>query len=268
MISSRFTVLLVVLACPSIALHARSDTTRVEGTVEFPVPDQGSAAPTIYTIVEEMPQFPGGEVAMYRFLAENILFPQEATMLGVSGTVYMTFVVREDGSLTDFAFQRRLFHLLDQEAMRVLRLMPDRIPGKREGLTCCVQYDLPVKFTSKVMDKQGQMVTAPPSKPIGGGPSWTLTPLYPGGDVALQEALIQALDLPTGTCKRTGSVDLEVINDRDGSVKSASVIGGTSACDELAMDAVRRIRNWRPGIVNGTAVEMPITVKVPIRKAK
>jgi periplasmic protein TonB len=105
-----------------------------------PVPQDTTkrAVTKIYTIVDEMPQFPGGEAALYRYLKEEVKYPPLAMEAGVSGTVYTTFVVQEDGSLKDHRILRGVSGQLDAEAMRVITSMPRWTPGKYGGQVCCV----------------------------------------------------------------------------------------------------------------------------------
>jgi len=101
----------------------------------------------IFMVVESMPEFPGGEPALYRFLAENIKYPQMAKESGIQGRVFVTFVVEKDGSVTDVRVLRGIGGGCDEEAIRVVRNMPKWAPGKQRGKSVRVQYNLPVKFT-------------------------------------------------------------------------------------------------------------------------
>lgn len=100
-----------------------------------------------FTVVEQMPEFPGGDQARVKFLQENIKFPPVARESGITGTVYITFVVGRDGRLSNFKILRGVGGGCDEEALRVLRLMPAWIPGKQAGRTVPVQFNLPIKFT-------------------------------------------------------------------------------------------------------------------------
>lgn len=99
-----------------------------------------------FTVVEQMPEFPGGDAARVRFLQENIVFPQMAKESGITGTVYITFVVGKDGKLSNFRILRGIGGGCDEEAIRVLKKMPDWIPGRQGGKTVPVQFNLPIKF--------------------------------------------------------------------------------------------------------------------------
>lgn len=101
----------------------------------------------IFMVVESMPEFPGGEPALYKYLAENIKYPQMAKESGIQGRVFVTFVVERDGSVTDVRVLRGIGGGCDEEAIRVVKAMPKWSPGKQRGKPVRVQYNLPVKFT-------------------------------------------------------------------------------------------------------------------------
>jgi periplasmic protein TonB len=101
----------------------------------------------IFMVVESMPEFPGGEPALYAYLAENIKYPQMAKESGIQGRVFVTFVVERDGRVTDVRVLRGIGGGCDEEAIRVVQNMPKWTPGKQRGKSVRVQYNLPVKFT-------------------------------------------------------------------------------------------------------------------------
>jgi periplasmic protein TonB len=101
----------------------------------------------IFMVVESMPEFPGGEAALYKFLAENIKYPQMAKESGIQGRVFVTFVVERNGKVTDVRVLRGIGGGCDEEAIRVVQDMPSWTPGKQRGKSVRVQYNLPVKFT-------------------------------------------------------------------------------------------------------------------------
>lgn len=101
----------------------------------------------IFMVVEQMPDFPGGEEALYKFLAGNITYPQSAKESGIQGRVYVTFVVERDGSINDVRVLRGIGGGCDEEAIRVIKAMPKWIPGKQRAKPVRVQYNLPVKFS-------------------------------------------------------------------------------------------------------------------------
>ena len=87
----------------------------------------------IYIIVEEIPEFPGGEDALLKYLTKHTKYPKTAKKNNVSGTVYIQFVINEKGEIGDIDILRSIDPALDKEAIRVVRNMPNWIPGKIRG---------------------------------------------------------------------------------------------------------------------------------------
>jgi len=105
--------------------------------------------PEIFLIVEKMPRFPGGESALVKYLSQNIKYPPIARENGITGTVYLTFVIDQTGSVKDVKILRGIGGGCDEEAKRVVNAMPRWTAGKQRGKNVSVQYNLPVKFTLK-----------------------------------------------------------------------------------------------------------------------
>lgn len=100
----------------------------------------------IFLIVEEMPSFPGGDEERQRFLADEIEYPVQAAQTGIQGTVYIQFVVDSDGKITDVKILRGIGGGCDEEAIRVVKSMPRWHPGKQNGKTVRVLYNMSVGF--------------------------------------------------------------------------------------------------------------------------
>lgn len=100
----------------------------------------------IFFIVEEMPEFPGGEPALRQFIANAIKYPVIAQENGIQGRVYVTFVVNTDGSIADARIARGVDPSLDKEALRVVNSLPKWKPGKQRGKPVRVSYTVPINF--------------------------------------------------------------------------------------------------------------------------
>ncbi|MCX6271023.1 MAG: energy transducer TonB [Bacteroidetes bacterium] len=122
------------------------DDFKVEEKQEVKVIDEEEKTP-IFTVVEEMPSFPGGEESRLKFLQENIQYPQVAKESGISGTVYVSFVVDSKGRVADVKVLRGIGGGCDEEAIRVIKLMPSWNPGKQAGKSVRVQFTMPIRFT-------------------------------------------------------------------------------------------------------------------------
>lgn len=121
------------------------------------IPDEGTGivAPVkeeIFTIVEQMPSFPGGDAAMMKWIKdkiESIGYPQMEKEAGISGTCYVTFVIDKEGNVTDSKLLRGVSGGpgYDKVALTVVKAMPKWAAGKQNGRAVSVQYNLPIKFT-------------------------------------------------------------------------------------------------------------------------
>jgi protein TonB len=109
------------------------------------VEDEGK----IFTIVEEMPSFPGGEAKMLEYVAKNIKYPPMARENNITGRVYINFYIDKDGKVQNAKVVRGISPDCDQEALRVVRSMPQWTPGKQNGRAVNVNYNLPINFTLK-----------------------------------------------------------------------------------------------------------------------
>jgi protein TonB len=94
-----------------------------------------------------MPDYPGGQEELYKYLQKNIRYPEMARSNGIQGTVYVQFVVNKYGKIKDAKVLRGIGGGCDEEAIRVVMGMPDWKPGKQNGLAVPVYFNLPVKFT-------------------------------------------------------------------------------------------------------------------------
>ena len=106
----------------------------------------------IYQIVEEMPTFPGGEDKLIEFVSKNVEYPQEAKEKGVQGRVFVGFVVEKDGSVGNVTLLRGIGHGCDEEAVRVVKMLPKWKPGMNNGEFVRVSYQIPIFF--KLEDTQ------------------------------------------------------------------------------------------------------------------
>ena len=104
----------------------------------------------IFVLVEQMPEFPGGDSAHLKFLQENLIYPQKAKEKKLQGSVVLHFIVETDGSIANIKVIRSSGHpILDEEALRVAKLMPNWIPGKQRGKPVRVIQPMSIKFPLK-----------------------------------------------------------------------------------------------------------------------
>lgn len=100
----------------------------------------------VFTVVEDMPKYPGGDEARAKFIVANVKYPQVAKEKGIQGKVFVSFVVEADGKVSEVKVLRGIGGGCDEEAVRVVKLMPNWIPGKQSGKNVRVQFNMPIKF--------------------------------------------------------------------------------------------------------------------------
>lgn len=126
--------LLLLLLVPIAMLNAQ------------PISDSTDTESEVFVVVEVSPQYPGGLDALMVFLSTNIVYPKEAMDNGFQGTVYVSFIVEKDGSISTVKVLRGVHPLLDDEAVRVVNMMPNWSPGLQRGKPVRVQFNLPIRF--------------------------------------------------------------------------------------------------------------------------
>ncbi|HVN58477.1 MAG TPA: TonB family protein [Bacteroidales bacterium] len=124
-----------------------------DGALEIKMKKPGSgdqkSDEKVYVVVEQMPEFPGGNEALMKFMIANFKYPGEAAKKGITGKVMVTFVVQADGKVSNIKVETPVNPLLDAEAIRLVSIMPAWTPGKQNGKDVDVVYKLPVDFKLK-----------------------------------------------------------------------------------------------------------------------
>jgi len=120
-----------------------SDATPADQPVEYVEPKQ---VPEIVDIAEQMPEFPGGESALFEYLSKNVQYPSMDRENGIQGKVVIRFVVKESGEVSNVEVVRGVSPLSNNEALRVVRNMPKWIPGKQNGKAVPVYFAIPITF--------------------------------------------------------------------------------------------------------------------------
>jgi periplasmic protein TonB len=113
-----------------------------EATPPPPIPKKRE----VFSFVEKFPEFPGGEMEMLRFIAENIRYPSAASANNIQGLVVLQFTVDAQGRIEDIAILKDIGGGCGDEAVRIVKSMPLWIPGEQNGLPVAVRYTLPVHF--------------------------------------------------------------------------------------------------------------------------
>ena len=249
-----------------------------------PMSPQISTDPSdlVFTVVEVMPEFPGGQGALLQFLAKSIKYPVIAQQNGIQGRVTCSFVVGKDGVIRNIEVIRGVDPSLDLEAARVISMMPKWKPGMQKGKEVSVKYTVPVTFRL-----QGKEDNKPTPLPAGEGDNEITVvgygehksadtsgqvfaivekmPQFPGGEKAINEFISKTLQYPVIAQENgiQGKVVCSFIINQDGSVTDAEVISGVDpSLDREALRIVSALPKWTPGTQRGKAVRVKYTMPV------
>ena len=135
--------LLLMVGCKPAANTNADDTFQVVNVVDDDITD---SADSIYEVVEVDPEFPGGIESLYKYLAENIKYPEQAKKDGIEGRVFVRFVVEPNGTVSNTEVLRGIGGGCDEEALRVVGSMPRWTPGTVGGKAVRVHFNLPIVF--------------------------------------------------------------------------------------------------------------------------
>ena len=225
----------------------------------------------IFQVVEEQPMFPGGMEEMMKFLQQNIKYPIEAQEQGKQGRVIVQFVVNKDGSISNDSVVRSVDPLLDAEALRVVRSMPNWKPGKQRGKEVRVRFTLPVSFrlsggsTDKAQESTKVAQTENASSRDEIFQVVEEMPEYPGGMSELMKYLSTNMRYPKEAQSKgiQGRVIVQFVVEKDGSITDAKVMKPVDPqLDAEALRVVNAMPKWTPGKQRGKAVRVRYTLPV------
>ena len=201
----------------------------------------------MWGVPEQMPNFPGGETALMKYISEHLVYPQEAKNAGVEGRVFIGVVVMKDGSLACAKVLKGLGYGCDEAALEVFEDMPKWQPAMSRGKPICCPYHVPVRFCDNEPDEQ-EMV-------------WWLdnAPEFPQGIDGLLDFIKVNLVYPQEAIDAgiEGLVYVGFCVETDGSITGIKLLRGIGyGCDEAAMDVVRKMPKWKPGMQGGKPIRV------------
>ena len=131
-----------------LLLHFSSHLNAQSRDIDVPPPVEQAPEEETFVIVEQMPEFPGGQAALMNYLSTNIRYPEECRKMGVEGKIFVKFIVDKEGNINNVQILRGLpdGKLLEKEALRVVRAMPKWAPGKQAGKPVSVYFTVPIAF--------------------------------------------------------------------------------------------------------------------------
>ena len=290
-------VLLVVPVIMSVMLFISACDKRSNGILlEPPPPPSPLAASEIpkpdnenvnaFTVVEEIPQFPGGDVALLRYIAENTTYPAEAKEKNIQGRVIIRFIVNADGTVGNSSVIKGVDPLLDSVALRVVNSLPSFTPGRQGGVPVAVWYMVPITFSLSA-DKKTENITSPPPPPVENGMKEVTNasdpavieskyisepfvvveemPVFPGGDEALLRHIAENVKYPDAAKAKgmQGRVIVRFCITEKGTIERVSVLKGVDPdLDAEALRVVSELPEFKPGRQGG--VPVAVWYMVPI----
>lgn len=246
------------------------DLARTNGTVWLQ-PKVSEAGGQVFTVVEKMPVYPGGQEALMKKIASEVRYPKIAQDNGIQGTVIGSFIVNTDGSVSDAAVVRGVDPSLDQEALRVIRTLNGWTPGEQRGRKVRVKYTVPIQFSLSgkgTSSNTNETAAVPAGKTDASGQVFTVVekmPVYPGGEMALMQKIASELRYPRIAYENgiQGRVVCSFVINTDGSVSDAAVVRGVDpSIDQAALQVVGTLNGWTPGEQRGRKVRVKYTVPV------
>jgi len=220
----------------------------------------------VFTVVEQMPRFPGGEAVLLEYIFKNLKYPAQSRKNGVQGKVYVRFIVTKTGDIGEVKIMRSLDKFCNAEAIRVIKEMPKWIPGKQNGKEVSVYYVIPIKFSLE-KDKSMTKNEISIKKDTSEEPYTAVQemPQFPGGEAALLEYIFKNLRYPIQSQKSgvQGKVYVRITISENGDVKDPTIMRSLdSYCDKEAIRVMKSLPRWIPGKQNG--INVPVYFVIPI----
>ena len=250
------------------------------------------SAEEVFMVVENMPEFPGGNTELMKFLAKNINYPAEAQQKGEQGRVIVQFVVGKDGKLSDIKIMKSISPALDAEAIRVVKAMPDWKPGTQRGQAVNVKFNIPIFFRLdgakgnegeeesdiRVVGYNKENIKAVYSEPREEVSASTSDdevfqvvenmPEFPGGTAELMKFLAMNIKYPVEAQKENvqGRVVVQFVVSKTGKIIDPTI--ARSVSPELDAEAIRVVNAmplWTPGEQKGEPVNVKFTLPILFR---
>ena len=223
----------------------------------------------VFKVVEKMPEYPNGSGELLKFLAQNIRYPETAKKENIQGMVVVQFIIGKDGTIIDPHVVHGIGGGANEEALRVVKMMPKWKPGSQKGQAVNVQFNLPIRF---MLD--GGVIEKKAEAPNEVFRVVEQMPSYPGGPADLLKFLATNINYPKVAKDNgvEGMVVVQYVIEKDGSISNAKVVRGIGAgCDEEALRVVNAMPNWIAGKQRGQAVavqfNLPIRFKLDDKKS-
>lgn len=244
--------------------------------VKFTLSGPKAETDEVFVVVENPPKFPGGDDARAAHFQKVLTYPETARKDKVEGTVYVTFIVEKDGSISNAKILRGVRKDIDEVALRAVSSMPLWEPGTQRGEPVRVQFNMPLKFKlseekseEKKEVKKESSSEVKTSTIIDGREVFMVveeSPEYPGGSDALYKYLGEKNKYTEEARKQKteGTIYIGFTVEPDGSISNARVLRGIGGgLDEVAINSIMGMPKWKPGKNKGVAV--PVQFNIPVK---
>ena len=285
------TILTIALAAICTTIYAQSESTddndytldnKSERTY-YKMPDEEKEDNNVYTDVDKKPEFPGGNPALYKFIADHLKYPELAKMKRIQGKVFVRFIVGKNGSVENPEVVKSDDPALNSEAIRVVKSLPRWIPGSHKGKNVRVSNTIPVNFK---LDEQPIVNEMPKSPDDDDNQIFFFVekmPEFPGAtDIfAVSKFLSENIKYPEEAKAKSlsGTVFVQFVVNKEGDVVNIKIARGIDPLlDAEAIRVVKNMPKWKPGAqstrINGEKVWVPknvfltVPVKFELEKAK
>ncbi|MBK7761794.1 MAG: TonB family protein [Bacteroidetes bacterium] len=241
----------------------------------IPPPKEGpKSSPEIFEFVEQMPEYPSGEEAMYAYIYDHLKVPVEMQVNTISGRTIVGFYIDTDGDMKNLHIQRSLSNEWDNLVLKAFEGMARWKPGKQNGRAVNVAYSVSVNcnlgnVSSEDVNEPASIDTEPTTKVASGEEEVydfvEQMAEFPGGENALMKFLSQNIKYPNAARENNikGRVFVEFIVHTDGSIYGIKVLRGIGfGCDEEVIRVVKSMPKWMPAKMNGKPVAM--RYKLPV----
>ena len=275
-------LLLIVNARASAQQAKQTEQTAYETIIKDATDVKMVNNDSIYQMVEVMPEFPGGTAKMMDYLSKNIKYPEEAKEKGISGRVFLSFVIEKDGAVSNVKVAKGIGKECDDEALRVVKAMPKWKPGLMKGKPVRVNYMLPIFFkldeSEAYKPVKGETVAPQADLKPGKDGVWDIAetmPEYPGGIDGLRTFMQDNLTVPEKykdmKTKAEYRIFVQFVVAEDGSITNVELKKPEPSKKDLNDEAVRVVKampKWKPGTVDGKPVRVRYVLPVTYRLGK
>ena len=268
---------------PSDVLTDRLQSPKKQNKVTISV-EEIKDGDKVYNMVDQMPNFPGGQGELMKYISKNLKYPASCKEKGLEGRVIAAFVIKPDGTISETKIVRGVEPEMDAETIRLINSMPKWKPGMKKGKAVAVKYTIPIVFRlngDSFKKKAGQPVSKiDETVVVGYGSEAGQTaekiydmvedmPKFPGGVSGLMEYLAKNIKYPAEAAKdkKQGRAVIQMIVNEKGNVVSPRILLSTNSplLDAEAIRVVSDMPKWEPGQQDGKPVAVKYTLPVVFR---